>query len=135
MVDRELDLPTFVWPVLRYSDAPGAIRFLVEAFGFVAAAVYPGETDDVVEHAELRWPAGGGIMMGSHRPEGAVAAVPPGIGSVYLVTDTPDDLFDRATAAGAIVVRGLTDEDYGSRGFTVQDPQGVYWSFGTYAGA
>jgi uncharacterized glyoxalase superfamily protein PhnB len=29
----------------------------------------------------------------------------------------------------------VADEDYGSRGFTVRDPEGVYWSFGTYHGA
>jgi uncharacterized glyoxalase superfamily protein PhnB len=28
----------------------------------------------------------------------------------------------------------LKDEDYGSRGFTVSDPEGNLWSFGTYAG-
>jgi uncharacterized glyoxalase superfamily protein PhnB len=51
------------------------------------------------------------------------------------VCDDPDGLFSRATAAGAEVVRGLVDEDYGSRGFTVRDPEGNPWSFGTYSGA
>ncbi len=36
--------------------------------------------------------------------------------------------------AGAEVVLPLKDEDYGSRGFTVRDPEGNRWSFGTYAG-
>ena len=35
---------------------------------------------------------------------------------------------------GAEIVRGLRDEDYGSRGFTVRDPEGNLWSFGTYWG-
>ncbi len=48
----------------------------------------------------------------------------PGNDSVYVVCDDPDGLFARATAAGAQVVRGLSDEDYGSRGFTVRDPDG-----------
>ncbi len=51
-----------------------------------------------------------------------------------MVCDEPDALFDRATAAGAEVVRGLVDEDYGSRGFTVRDLEGNLWSFGTYRG-
>lgn len=59
----------------------------------------------------------------------------PGNASLYVVTDQPDALFERATAAGAEVVRGLKDEDYGSRGFTVRDPEGNHWSFGTYRGA
>jgi uncharacterized glyoxalase superfamily protein PhnB len=40
-------------------------------------------------------------------------------------------LYRRAVAAGATVIAGLRDEDYGSRGFTVRDPEGVHWSFGT----
>ncbi|MGB9280034.1 MAG: VOC family protein [Pseudonocardiaceae bacterium] len=44
-------------------------------------------------------------------------------------------MFERATIAGAEVVRGLKDEDYGSRGFTVRDPEGTLWSFGSYRGA
>ncbi|MGH9279492.1 MAG: VOC family protein, partial [Acidimicrobiales bacterium] len=46
----------------------------------------------------------------------------------------PDTLYKRATEAGAEVVRGLEDADYGSRGFTVTDPEGNLWSFGTYRG-
>jgi uncharacterized glyoxalase superfamily protein PhnB len=37
-------------------------------------------------------------------------------------------------AAGAKVLREMRDEDYGSRGFTVTDPEGKVWSIGTYAG-
>ncbi|NJC71028.1 glyoxalase [Planosporangium thailandense] len=132
------DKQTNVWPALRYADARAAIRFLVDAFGFEETAVH-GD-DDVVAHAELRWPAGGGVMLGSARPDSVLADLPAGVGSVYVVTDAPDApdepdaLFARAVAAGATVVKGLADEDYGSRGFTVRDPEGVYWSFGTYAG-
>jgi uncharacterized glyoxalase superfamily protein PhnB len=127
-----------VWPTLRYKDAPGAIRFLTEAFGFEEALVVPGEGEssrDVV-HAELRWPGGGGVMLGSTAfGEGVHAEMVPGASSVYVVTDEPDAVFARATAAGAEVAQGLRDEDYGSRGFTVRDPEGNLWSFGTYRGA
>lgn len=53
---------------------------------------------------------------------------------MYIVVPDPDALYRRAVDAGATIVKGLTDEDYGSRGFTCRDPEGVYWSFGTYAG-
>jgi uncharacterized glyoxalase superfamily protein PhnB len=33
------------------------------------------------------------------------------------------------------VIRGLTDQDYGSREFSVGDLEGNRWSFGTYRGA
>lgn len=125
---------TVIWPTLRYSDAHAAIDFLVEAFGFEKVAVY--EQDGRVAHAELRGPDGGGVMLGgADREDSPIAGLPPGTGSIYVVTDKPDALFERARAAGATVVQGLRDEDYGSRGFTVRDPEGVFWSFGTYGGA
>ncbi|HSK55486.1 MAG TPA: VOC family protein, partial [Jiangellales bacterium] len=80
------------------------------------------------------WPEGGGVMLGSVREGGVLDGLPPGTGSVYVVVTDPDELFARATAAGATVVRALRDEDYGSRDFVVRDPEGVFWCFGTYAG-
>lgn len=123
-----------VWPTRRYRDAPAAIRFLVDAFGFVEAAVYAGEDPGTIAHAELAWPAGGAIMLGSARPDTAIKDLAAGVGSVYVVTDDVDALFARARAAGARVEREPRDEDYGGRDFVVRDPEGVYWSFGTYAG-
>ncbi len=126
-----------VWPILSYRDARAASAFLVEAFGFEERAVYSRDDDpSVVEHAELRWPLGGGIMFGSAgKDDSPFGRRQPGNDSVYVVCENPDALFARASAAGAEVVRGLADEDYGSRGFTVRDPEGNLWSFGTYAGS
>jgi uncharacterized glyoxalase superfamily protein PhnB len=124
-----------VWPTLRARDARALIRFLVDAFGFEETAVY-GEAD-LVDHAELAWPPGGGIMLGSVRDSGTVDgwALEPGGFGAYVVTDEPDALFARATAAGAEVLTGLHETDYGSRDFAVRDPEGNRWSFGTYRGA
>jgi uncharacterized glyoxalase superfamily protein PhnB len=124
-----------VWPGFTYVDAPAAIRFLVDAFGFVETLVIPGERNREIAHCELRWPEGGGVMLGSVDDESDVSFPKPGAGSCYVVTDSPDALFERATRAGATVVRGLRDEDDGSRGFTVRDPGGNLWSFRTYRGA
>jgi uncharacterized glyoxalase superfamily protein PhnB len=131
------DNATHVWPTLVYRDAPEAIAFLRDAFGFEDRAIYTRESDRaIVEHAELRWPPGGGVMLGTAgKDDSAFGRRQPGHASVYLVCEEPDDLFARATRAGAELVRGLTDEDYGSRGFSVRDPEGNLWSFGTYAGA
>ena len=57
--------PPQVWPTLRARDARALIRFLVDAFGFEETVVY-GEGDRV-DHAQLSWPPGGGIMLGSVR--------------------------------------------------------------------
>jgi uncharacterized glyoxalase superfamily protein PhnB len=126
----------YLWPILSYRDAPAAIDFLVDAFGFERKAVFTRDGDpSIVEHAELRWPAGGGVMLGSaDKDESAFGRRPPGTDAVYVVCADADALFERATDAGAEVVIGLTDEDFGSRSFTVRDPERNLWSFGTYAG-
>ena len=125
-----------VWPILTYRDARAAADFLVAAFGFEVRGIYARDDDPaVVEHGELRWPLGGGVMFGTAgKDDSPFGRRAPGNDSVYVVCDDPDALFQRATAAGAEVVRGLADEDYGSRGFTVRDPEGNLWSFGTYPG-
>ncbi|GAB1691702.1 VOC family protein [Krasilnikovia sp. M28-CT-15] len=122
-----------VWPTLRARNARELIRFLVDAFGFEQAAVY-GDGDRV-DHAQLSWPLGGGIMLGSVRdaPDDPWP-LPPGSFGAYTVTDDPDALYARAIAAGARLVQDLHDTDYGSREFIVCDPEGNRWSFGTYRG-
>jgi len=127
---------TAVWPILGFRDAPAGIAFLVVAFGFELAVVYSREGDpELIEHAELRWPLGGGIMCGSAgKDDSPFGRRAPGNDCVYIVCDDPDALYLRSTTAGAVVVRELADEDYGSRGFTVQDPEGNLWCFGTYRG-
>ncbi|MFN0090061.1 MAG: VOC family protein [Acidimicrobiales bacterium] len=127
---------TMVWPILSHRDAHAAIEFLGAAFGFETRAVYARDDDaSVVEHTEMRWPLGGGIMFGTAGKDGGeFGRRAPGGDAVYVVCRDADALFARAVAAGAVVVRGLADEDYGSRGFTVRDPEGNLWSFGTYQG-
>lgn len=126
---------TAVWPSLLYRDANAAIAFLVAAFGFEEVVAYRSEDNATVEHAELRWPEGGGVMLGSARPGSGIGELPPGVGAIYVVVSDPDALYARAQANGATITREMRDEEYGSRGFTARDPEGVIWSFGTYAGA
>jgi uncharacterized glyoxalase superfamily protein PhnB len=125
--------PPQVWPTLRARDARALIRFLVDAFGFEETVVY-GEGDRV-DHAQLSWPLGGGIMLGSTRedPDDPWARQ-PGAAGCYVVADDIDGLHERAAAAGAEILRKPFDTDYGSRDFTARDPEGNLWSFGTYRG-
>ncbi len=134
MTDTDTSLAKFVWPSFSYADARAAIAFLQEAFGFRLTASYPPD-GDVVHHAELRWPEGGGIMLGSYQHDDRpFSQRPPGSGSTYVVTDDPDAIYATAMAAGVEVVQEMREEDYGSRGFSVNDPEGNIWSFGTYRG-
>jgi uncharacterized glyoxalase superfamily protein PhnB len=125
--------PPQVWPSLRATDARSLIRFLVDVVGFEETAVY-GEGDRV-DHAQLSWPEGGGIMMGSaSRGEGDDLSLRPGSAGAYVVTDEVDAIHDRMVKAGATIVRPIEDTDYGSHGFSARDPEGNLWSFGTYRG-
>jgi uncharacterized glyoxalase superfamily protein PhnB len=122
-----------IYPALRYRDARAAIDWLGEAFGFTEKQVHEGD-DGAIAHAELTVP-GGGVVMLSTEPEGGDPrfGAHAGQGWIYVAIENPDALHDRALGAGADIVMGLTDTDYGSRDFSARDPEGNLWSFGTYA--
>ena len=126
-----------VMPALRYRNAPAAIDWLCKVFGFERHAVHQGP-DGTIAHAELKL-GGGMIMLGSARDDtyGRGFKAPDELGGVetrtaYIVVADADAAYARAQAAGATVVRPLKDTGYGSREFTVKDPEGHSWSAGTY---
>ncbi len=126
-----------VMPALRYRNAPAAIDWLCKVFGFERHAVHEGP-DGTIAHAELAL-GGGMIMLGSARNDeyGRNFKSPGELGGVetrstYIVLADVDEAYARAQAAGAAVVRPLKDTGYGSREFTVKDPEGHSWSVGTY---
>jgi uncharacterized glyoxalase superfamily protein PhnB len=131
------ELQSSIIPALRYRDAKAAIDWLCNVFGFARHAIYEGP-DGTIGHAELTL-GGGMIMLGSARNDayGHRFKSPADLGGVetrsaYIVVPDADAVFARAQAAGATVVRPLQDMDYGSREFTVKDPEGHSWSVGTY---
>ena len=130
MPDTQPPVPT-VWPTLQARDALGLIDFLVEKVGFLRTAVYAD--GDQVAHAQLDWPEGGGVMLGSHKPDGEWSTTPGAFGC-YVVTQDVDGLYERVKAAGVTVQREITDEEYGNRDFTITDPEGNLWCFGVYRG-
>lgn len=121
-----------VWPTLQARDAHALIEFLVDTLGFRKTLVVDGG-DGQVAHAQLDWPEGGGIMLGSHKPH-SEWSVTPGTCGMYVVTADVDGLYRRVKDAGTKIVRELADQDYGNREFAVADPEGNLWSFGPYPG-
>lgn len=102
----------------------------------VIAEYTNADDPDRVDHAELAWPEGGGVMLGSVRDDGGVMTkTGVAAGSVYLASGNVRELHQRALAAGATEVMGLTEQDYGSLDFAIHDPEGVLWSVGSYRGA
>ncbi|MET7363009.1 VOC family protein [Streptomyces sp. NPDC005562] len=121
-----------IWPGVQAADAPALIDFLVGTVGFLRTAVY--EDEGRVAHAQLDWPEGGGIMLGSYDPESAATCGKPGGAGAYIVTAEVDALYRRLTAAGVEITTEIEDKPYGSREFGIADPEGNRWSFGTYRG-
>ena len=125
-----------IMPALRYRDAPAAINWLCQVFGFTRHAVY-AQPDGSIGHAELTL-GGGMIMLGSEKNDeyGRGFKSPAEMGgetrSAYIVVADVDAVFARAQSSGASIVRPLQDTTYGSREFTVKDPEGHSWSVGTY---
>ena len=122
-----------IYPALTYDDAPGAIEWLCQAFGFTKRLVVPG-TDGMIMHSELTL-GPGVIMVSSPKPEmGRVgaASLPAVSQSICVRIENPDAHFTRAKAAGAEVIQELQDEEYGSRGYMAKDVEGNLWYFGTY---
>jgi len=120
---------------MRYEDAATAIDWLERAFGFERSEVHEGPNGGVA-HAELTF--GDGMVMLSTAGENRLGlktarelgAVNQGV--YVIVDDGIEAHHERALAAGAEVLQGLEDTDYGSRNYTVRDPEGNVWSFGTY---
>lgn len=119
-----------VWPAISSHD-PLALRAWMREIGFVDGILVPGEGDTVM-HSEMIWPEGGRVMVATNVE--SEFDVPVGRSVVYVVTDHPTEVYAKAKALGARVVRELQDTDYGSTGFSISDTDGNSWSFGTYAG-
>ena len=131
------DTKATVIPCLRYRNAPAAIEWLCQNFGFEKRLVVPNE-DGTIAHAQLGF-GNGMIMLGSvvESEFGRLMKQPDEIGgaetqSAYLVVSDADAIYERAKAAGAEIVMEIKDEDYGGRGFSCRDLEGRLWSIGTY---
>jgi uncharacterized glyoxalase superfamily protein PhnB len=121
------------YPSLTYEDATAAIAWLCRAFGFRQRLLVPGE-DGAVMHSELSL-GSAVVMVGSPRPEERRLA-PRALAGLHqtlsVTVANPDAHHARAVAEGARILRPLQDEDYGSRGYMAEDPEGHVWYFGTY---
>ncbi|MGA3160965.1 MAG: VOC family protein [Terracidiphilus sp.] len=131
------DFHSTIIPGHRYRNAPAAIDWLCRVFGFERRAVHEGP-NGVILHAELTL-GNGMIMLGSGKDDesGGGLKSPAELGGVetcalYIVVPDADAAHARAVAAGASVTSPLHDTPYGSRDFTVKDPEGHSWYVGTY---
>ncbi|WP_419826581.1 VOC family protein [Sphingomonas sp.] len=128
-------------PCLRYANAPDAILFLCDAFGFLPHAIHLDEGDQrFVHHAQLVLD-GNMVMLASTPPTGEWdrfgQLLPSEAGGVtatlYVVLADPDAHHAKAAEAGAEILAEPHDSDgYPGRGYSARDPEGHVWSFGSY---
>ena len=132
------------WPRIStgifYADAPAAIDFLVQAFGFVVRLRIDGE-NNTIEHSELTFGNGAEalIMVGSEGPRNPTKKSPKHLGgmntqALCLFVDDVDAHCEQARKAGATIIKEPTTKDYGDgywvdRTYECTDPEGHAWWF------
>ena len=121
-----------IFPILRYTDARAAIRWLCAAFGFRERFSVP-ETGPFVRHAQLSLGTNL-IMLGSSRDDGLKSPQTLGAATQALCVYVPDidEHYEKARLAGAEISSPPQDTDFGFREYHVRDPEGHLWTFGTY---
>jgi uncharacterized glyoxalase superfamily protein PhnB len=125
-----------VVPGLRYHDAPKAIRWLCDAFGFEAGLVVEPEPG-MIAHAQLVHGTGM-VMLGSALEDefahqvATVRATGKPTAAIYVVVEDVEGHAERARAAGAEITIEPTMQDYGGSNYTCRDFEGNLWSFGSY---
>ncbi|MEQ1770289.1 MAG: VOC family protein [Devosia sp.] len=133
------DTRVSLMPIMRYTDCNKAVDMFTKVFGFTEGNSFRDDNGNV-QHAEL-WFGNGGIMIGpvadtefgkhmrQPRQAGGVTA------TVFAVVADPDAHFERSKAAGLEILDPIKNQDYGSREYSVRDPEGFIWTFGTYDAA
>src|SRR6516164_2176262 len=101
--------PSTIMPAMRYRNAPAAIEWLCQVFGFERHAVYTNP-DGTIAHAELT-NGSGMIMLGSGKDDeyGRGFKTPAELGNIetrssYIVVPDADAVYVRAQAAGGKIV-------------------------------
>jgi len=126
-----------IWAALNFADATAGIRFAVDVLGFEEQLVVPGDEPGVVVHGELRWPEGGVVQAATADRAGNVySARPIGSDSLYVITADPMAVYERCVTNGAQILAEPSAPHYDPAGlvFSVRDPEGNIWAFGTYTG-
>ncbi len=118
-------------PYLVYADAPAALAFLSEAFGFEEAYRYPMD-DGRIGHAQMTYNGQQVILLASAFPEMGLAPpaeLPAVHCQVYCYVEDVDAHHARARAAGATITAEPEDQPHGDRTYRAVDPEGHRWMF------
>jgi len=124
-----------VTPYLIIKGAAQAIEYYKKVFGAIET-VRMGGPDGKIGHAELKI-GNSHIMLADENPsmgEGHTSATTIGASpvSLYVYLPNVDEVFNKATAEGAKVLKPVVDQFYGDRSGFFQDPFGHLWGVATH---
>jgi PhnB protein len=122
-----------VTPYLIVTGAAAALDFYAKVFGATELMRMPGP-DGRIGHAEIKI-GDSPIMLADEHPE-IDARSPKTIGGtpvfIMIYVANVDTIFNQAVAAGAKVLKPLSDQFYGDRSGTIEDPFGHKWTIATH---
>ena len=121
-----------VTPYLIFEDANSAIDFYGKAFG--AQELFRMPMGNRIAHAEIQI-GNSRIMLADEAPQMDAYGPKHHNGSpvsLMLYVDDVDSFTKEAVAAGAKVLRPVTNQFYGDRSGTFLDPFGYKWTIGTH---
>jgi PhnB protein len=122
-----------ITPYLMMDGAAGAIAFYKEAFG-ATELFRMGDEKGRVGHAEIR--IGDSVVMLADTGPGATCSGPRSLGGstvgLMIYLENVDTVFARALKAGGKSLRPLTNQFYGDRSGTLEDPYGHVWTIATH---
>ena len=115
---------------LFYQDPKAALAWLEEAFGFELTMLLE-DAEGNLAHSQMSF-GDGYVMIGQEWSDDHKS--PKSVGgkntqTVNIQIDTDIDVhFERATAAGAVIIAALETQFYGDRTYRCTDPEGHMWT-------
>lgn len=120
-------------PYLSIKGAAAAIEFYKKAFA-ATETMRMARPDGRIGHAEIKI-GKANIMLADEHPEIGFLS-PSTLGgspvTIHIYVEDVDSLAAQAEAAGAKVLRAVSDQFYGDRTGQFQDPFGHVWHFATH---
>jgi PhnB protein len=123
-----------VIPYLHIDGASAAIDFYTQVLGATERMRMPGDSPDKIGHAEIQ--VGDAVIMLADEFPSMDIRGPKSVGgtpvSICVYVEDVDAVVERATTAGARVLRPVEDQFYGDRTGTFEDPFGHWWNVMTH---
>jgi PhnB protein len=119
-----------VTPYLVAEDGNALLDFVRDVFS--AEQMLRIDTPTGGVHGELRM--GDSVLMMGGGAKGKKFSSSPQPNALHVYVEDADAVTEKAVAAGATLIDGVRDQEYGERSSTVKDAAGNYWYIATAKG-